>query len=175
MDLLLAPFVVATSLLTVAGAQKVLDPRNAVGAIRALGLPASDAGVRAGSALEVAIGVGALATGSSVAVVLVVASYLAFAVFVEAARRHGTMIGTCGCFGHDETPPSFVHVVADLACAGVAVGWLAIGDGAPLDVLADTPWAGVPLAGLCALALWLLYEVMTDLPRALAAARAVAR
>lgn len=175
MDVLLAPFVVAAALLTLAGAQKVVDPRNAVGAMRALGLPASDAAVRAGSGVELVVGVTALFVGSPTPAVVVALSYLVFAAFVAAARRRGTMIGTCGCFGHEETPPSLIHVVVDVALAAVAIGWAIVADRAPIDAVADSPAAGLPLVGLCALGAWLLFAVMTQLPRTLAAARMVSQ
>ena len=117
------PLVIAAALLAIAGAQKVLDPRHTVGALRALGVRVSNRTVRAGAAVELAIGVTALATGNRVAVVLVAVSYVAFAVFVETARRRGTMIGSCGCLGSRDTPPSLVHVVLDLALAAGAVAY----------------------------------------------------
>ena len=53
---------------------------------------------------------------------LVAVSYLAFAGFVIVALRSGAPISSCGCFGKVDTPPSVVHVVLDVAFAGVAVG-----------------------------------------------------
>ena len=38
---------------------------------------------------------------------------------VPEARR-GTMIGSCGCFGREETPPHPSHVVLNLVLAAVA-------------------------------------------------------
>ena len=105
MSALTAPALVAAGLLVLAGAQKVLDPAMTVGALRALGLPSAPALVRVGAATEMVLGASALSTGDPALWVLVAVSYLAFALVVVAAIRKGTMIGSCGCFGREDTPP----------------------------------------------------------------------
>src|SRR3546814_7851889 len=94
-----------------------------VGALRAMRLPSSALLVRAGSAAELVLGVAAIVVGGAVLWWLVAVSYLAFAGFVLAALRKGTMIGTCGCFGREETPPHWSHVALNvvLAVGGAAV------------------------------------------------------
>jgi hypothetical protein len=170
---LTAPSLVAAPLLALAGGQKLVDPELTVGALRALGLPASPLAVRVGAAAELALGVAALAVGGSVLWWLVAASYLLFAAFVVAALRAGTMIGSCGCFGRDETPPHPVHVVLDVALAAVAAATAVQSSGSPLAGLADHPGESVVLVLLAVLALALLYAAFVDLPRALVAGRAV--
>jgi hypothetical protein len=160
------PFVVAAALLALAGAQKLLDPQNTVGALRALGVPARAAVVRGGAAVELAVGVAALTVAHPLPGIFVALSYLAFAVFVGAALRRGTMIGTCGCLGRAETPPSRVHVVINVGFGLVAIAWAARhGDGAPLDGLAGAPGSGIPFVMLAALGVALVYVALTDLPR----------
>ena len=78
--------------------------------------------MRVGGAVEVVIGVAALLVGGPCCSRRWWrARYLAFAGFVVVALRTGAPISSCGCFGKVDTPPSVVHVVLDLAFAGVAV------------------------------------------------------
>ncbi|HLT70461.1 MAG TPA: MauE/DoxX family redox-associated membrane protein [Acidimicrobiales bacterium] len=169
MDPLTGPALVTAGLLVVAGALKVVDPEMTVGALRALGLPSSPSLVRAGAAAEAALGVAALAVGGPVLWGLVATSYLAFGAFVAAARRAGTMVGSCGCFGREETPPHPVHIALDLVLTAAAVAVAATVDGAPLAGVADDPGAGAVVVGLSALALHLAHAAFVELPRALAA------
>lgn len=171
MPALTAPALVAAALLAVAGAQKVLDPTMTVGALRALRLPSSPLLVRAGSALELALGVAAIAVGGAALWWGVVASYVLFAAFVVAALRKGTMIGSCGCFGREETPPHWSHIVLNLALAGLAAATAVRTPGALLDALLDRPGTGAAVAVLAALAIYLLYAAYVELPRTLAAGR----
>jgi hypothetical protein len=166
---------VAAALLALAGGQKLVDPTMTVGALRALRVPASPTVVRMGSAAELALGVVALAVGGRLTWVLVAISYLAFGVFVVAALRADTMIGTCGCFGRDETPPHPLHVGLDLALAAVALACAAVASGSPLDVVVEHPGEGAVLVALAALGVWLLHAAFVDLPRALAAGSTVTR
>lgn len=175
MPALTAPALVAAALLALAGAQKLLDPTMTVGALRALRWPANPLLVRVGSAAELVLGIVAIAAGGAVAWGLVAASYLAFAAFVATALRHGTMIGSCGCFGRDETPPHRLHVGLDLALAAVAVGMAVASPAAPLDALADHPADAVAVVAAAALALALLYAAFVELPRTLAVGRASVR
>lgn len=167
MPVLTAPALVAAALLVVAGAAKVADPVNTVGALRAMRLPASPALVRVGAAVEATVGAAAALVGGSVWWSLVAASYLAFTAFVVAALRTGTMIGSCGCFGHEDTPPHPVHVVLDLALAGVAIA-AAVQGLVPATSIADDPGWGIVVVALSALGVYLVYAAFVDLPRAAA-------
>jgi hypothetical protein len=171
MPALTGPALVAALLIAVAGAAKAADPTMTVGALRALGLPTSPQLVRAGAAAELALGLLAIVVGVPALWWLVAASYLAFAGFVVAALRAGTVIGSCGCFGREDTPPHVIHVVLDLALAGVAVAAAVRDIGAPLDAILDDPGQGVVVAGLSVLAVFLLLAAFVDLPRALVQAR----
>lgn len=160
------PALVAALLLAGAGALKLVDPAMTAGALRALGLPSAPWLVRAGAGAELVLGVVAVVVGGAVLWALVAASYLAFAAFVVVALRAGTMVGSCGCFGREETPPHPVHVAVDLALAAAAAGAAAQGL-APLDALADAPGPGVVVAALSVLAAALVYVALVELPRAL--------
>ena len=149
------PALAAAALLVLAGAQKVADPTMTVGALRSLRLPGSPLLVRLGSLVEMAVGLAAVFSGGAVTWGLVALSYAAVAGFVGLALRSGTMIGTCGCFG----------VVGGLAAVQLTE---------PLATsITDDPAEGIVVVLLSALAVGLLYGAFVDLPRALAAARAV--
>lgn len=169
MPALTVPALAAAALLAVAGAQKLLDPSMTVGALRALRLPSSPTLVRAGSALELGIGVGALSAGGAVLWGLVSLSYLAFAAFVAAALRAGTMIGSCGCFGREDTPPHRTHVLLNVVLAALAGATAATSSGPLVDALTDDPGRAVPAVALAIVALGLLWAVYVELPRTLAA------
>jgi hypothetical protein len=171
MPLLTGPALVAAALIGLAGAQKLVDPAMTVGALRALGLPSSAALVRAGSAAELALGAAALANGAPVVWWVLAASYVAFTGVVLAALRRGTMIGSCGCFGREDTPPHWSHVVVNLALAGTAAAAALRRMAAPVESLADDAGQAVVVVGLAALALYLLHAVYVDLPRTLVAGR----
>ena len=86
-----------------------------VGALRALRLPAVAVGW-CGSARPPSWRSGSRPSRSAAPALwwAVAVSYLAFGAFVVGALRAGTMIGSCGCFGREETPPHAIHVVLDL-------------------------------------------------------------
>lgn len=172
MSPLAAPVLVAAALLVLAGAQKVFDPDQASGALRSLGLPSDSRLVRSGAAVEGMVGLVAVTVGGAVPWALVAASYITFTAFVVAAMRAGTMVGSCGCFGREETPPSWIHVVLNLALASAAMA-AAVRAEIPLDELGKASALHVVvLVGVTAVAVALAYGAYVDLPRARAAAAA---
>jgi hypothetical protein len=178
-SVLAGPFAIAAVLLAAGGALKALRPRDTAQALTAVGIgfprwfPARVA-VRLGGGVEALIGVAALMVGGPVLCALVAASYLAFAVFVVVALRTGAPISSCGCFGKVDTPPSVVHVVLDVAFAGVAAAAAVTGDVALPDVLADQPLVGIPFVLLLAIGCSLVFLAFTALPKTMAAVREVA-
>lgn len=171
MSALTGPALVVAGLLLIAGAQKLLDPTMTVGALRSLGVQATPGLVRAGSAAEVCLGAAAVVSGSPVIWWLAAASYLAFNVVVGAALRRGTMIGSCGCFGREETPPHWSHLVLNCALGGTAAA-IALGSTrAPVDELGNDPAAGAVVVALAALALYLLHTLYVEVPRVLVGSR----
>ena len=112
----------------------------------------------------------AVAVGGPVAWALVATSYLAFTAFVLAALRHGTMVGSCGCFGREDTPPHASHVVLNLALAGVAVGLAISGAGPAVDGFGADPMRSATVVGLATVGLYMLHALYVDLPRVLAMA-----
>ncbi len=145
MTALAGPYAAVALLLLVAALAKFVEPTFTVGALRAAGLPARSSVVRGASGAEAAIAIWALATGARPASVLLAASYLALGGFVVMALGRGLPIGSCGCFGQPDTPPTVAHVMLDLGAGLVAL------------LVAMRP-VGAPLAptGLHGLA-WLAY------------------
>ena len=179
MSVLAGPFAIATVLLAVGGAAKAVRPRDTAQALTAVGirfprvLPARVV-VRVGGAVEAIIGIAALLVGGPVLCALVALSYVAFAGFVLVALRTGAPISSCGCFGKVDTPPSIVHVVLDLAFAGVAAAAAFVGDVALPDVLGDQPLLGIPFLLLLVIGCSLVFLAFTSLPKTMAVVREVA-
>jgi hypothetical protein len=116
--------VVASLLALGAGAAKLRSPRTAVVAMRAVGLPSSDALVRLGSLIECAIAGLALASPPWIARVLLALSYGALAAFVAVAVRTGAAVD-CGCFGTVGGAVGRRHLTLNLVvCLGVGASLL---------------------------------------------------
>jgi hypothetical protein len=166
---LAGPFVVAAALLGLGGASKALDPGDTARALGTMGLPSSRVLVRAGGAVELVIGVGALTFGNRAFAALVALSYLGFLAFVVLARIRHAPLSSCGCFGRVDTPPSAIHMVVN-AVAVFAAGAVVVdpGVGVP-DVLAGQPLFGLPFLLLAMVGVYLSFVALTALPRALAA------
>jgi hypothetical protein len=172
---LAGPFIVIAALVGAAGTLKLGRPATTARALGQMGLPSSAGLVRLGAGVEVAVAAGALAWGSRPFAAALALSYLGFAGFVVAALRRGVPLSSCGCFGVQDTPPTYGHVVLNLAAAGVATA-VALGSphGAALADLGamDAPMLlrGVFLV-LVAASTWFAYVALTLLPRLLAGAR----
>jgi hypothetical protein len=164
MPALLGPALVAAAVLAVAGAQKLLAPQMTAGALRALGWPSSATAVRLGAAAELALAVGAVATGNRLVWDLIGLSYLAFAGFVWVALQRGAAIGSCGCFGRADTAPHPVHVVLDLLLAASAAGAAATFDRAPLDAMGDHPGGAALVVVFSLAAAAAVYAAFTKAP-----------
>ncbi|MFZ6005529.1 MAG: MauE/DoxX family redox-associated membrane protein [Actinomycetota bacterium] len=161
------PALLAATLLSLAGAQKLVDPTSAVGALRALGMPSSGAAVRIGSAVELGLGVLAVVLGLPLLWWAVAASYIGFTAFVASALRHGTMIGSCGCFGRDDTPPHRTHIYLNLLMAAVAAATPSFIDGSILDALMGGGVRAALLVGVVTIGVYLAYATYVLLPRTL--------
>ncbi|HZQ28220.1 MAG TPA: MauE/DoxX family redox-associated membrane protein [Acidimicrobiales bacterium] len=159
------PFAAAAALLVAAGGAKIWRPGTTTKALRQAGLPARDTAVRVGAAVEVVVGVAALA-GNTAGAAAVAMSYLLFAAFVGLGLRKGSPISTCGCFGEPDAAPTAIHLVFNLAAALVAA-WAAVGSAVvPLRrVLAHQPLAGLPFLVITGVTGYLAYLAMSVLPR----------
>src|SRR4051794_38178007 len=134
-DVALAPFLAASGLLVLAGVPKLRDPMPLVRALRSVGLPGGRGLVRVAAAAEVVVGTAALLVPGRVTGALVAAAYLAFTGFVALALARGGLLGSCGCFGRPDTPPTRSHllVTAVLAASGVVTA-----------LQPSSPWAAAP-------------------------------
>lgn len=124
---------VALTLLAASGVAKLIDPEPTTGALRAARLPSSRSTVRALGVVEISAAVVGLAWGGPW-LLLAVALYAGFTLFTYAAVRHELPIQSCGCFGRDDTPPSWVHVVFN-GLSVIALGYLTAVKGSPV------PWS----------------------------------
>lgn len=159
------PLYAFAALLFGAGVAKLGRPHDTVRALAALGAPVGAAVVRAGAALEVVVGAWCVLAGGRWAAAAVAASYASFAVFVGVALVADAPIGSCGCFGEPDTPPTVAHLALCLgAVAAGAAGWSSRAVGLPAAVFAR-PGQGPALLLLAAAAAYAAYLVMAVAPR----------
>jgi hypothetical protein len=166
---LAGPFLVTVALLLAGGALKVVRPAFTARAMREMGLPVSATAVRAVAVAEVAIAAGALVGGGRILAALVAASYAGFAAFVAAALRRGVPVSSCGCFGADDTPPTTVHLVLNLAAVAVAGAVALSGSGAggltEITTLEGSLLLRVAFLASTAASVWLAYVALAVLPK----------
>ena len=159
------PFLIATLLLAAAGVSKLIDPTMTVGALRASGIRVPEGAVRAAGGAEALLAIAAAVTGAPVLAGAVGMSYLVFTAFVIVALARHLPIGTCGCFGRTDTPPSALHVIVNLGAA-VSAFAIAARDGGGLgSVVRDQPLAGVPLLLLVLTGAYAAFAVLTVVPQ----------
>jgi hypothetical protein len=162
-EALSGPFVIAALALCVAGVAKLRSPRPAAEALRAAGLPSHPSLVRAFAAAELALGLYAALSASTIAAFVVAAMYAGFAgLTLVLHRRHAA----CGCFGADGAPASPGHSAISAALAATATAtaiWHAHG----LRWIADRPpaTAGALAIGIAG-AVFALVVAYSELPAA---------
>ena len=158
----------AALLLAAAGAAKLIRPADGFAGL--VGFGSGLLLVRLLGGAEVAAGVAALWLGGPVAASAVGLLYCGFALVVGRALVTGAE--TCGCFGRLDTPPSRIHVVANLALAGSS--FAAVGADSPAipaiaRTLVDSPVVGTALAVEIVVLAGLALVAFTALPEALTA------
>jgi hypothetical protein len=146
----LVPFLAAAALLLVAGVEKIRTPHYTRDAFDALGVPGGAAAIRALGTVEIVAGAAAVASAfglgaPSVAAIAVASLYVLFAAAILRLLTSGTPVRSCGCLGSTDTPPSYLHVGVNVACALFACAYAAT----PETLRAAT--SGEPLAYLIAL------------------------
>jgi hypothetical protein len=157
-------FLISATLLALSGGAKLADPAPTSGALAAASLPAGTVWARLLGGLEVGIAAIALTAGGALGVSLAII-YAAFAAFVLVALRRDLPIQSCGCFGKVDTPPSTLHVVADVVAAGSGV-WVAVtGAGGLAAALEGQPLFGLPYLALLGIGVAALYLILAELPR----------
>jgi hypothetical protein len=164
-SLLSGPYVAAAALLIVSGAAKARRPASTVAALRGLRLPGSAFLVRLLAGAELIIGSAALFCGDRWSSALMATSYLAFASFVLFAMTRGEALGSCGCFGQPDTPPSALHVLLTAGASAVGLGAAFRPPGPLVDDIVSSPARGLAFVVLTGCCVWFAYLVLTLLPR----------
>lgn len=164
-------FLIVTVLLAVAGVSKLIDPTMTVGALRSAGIRVSGGVVRGAGGGEAVLAVAAAVTGAPVFAGAVGVSYLVFTAFVIVALTRHLPIGTCGCFGRIDTPPSALHVVVNLGAAASAFAVAARAGSGIASVVRDQPLSAAPLFVLVLAGAYAAFSLLTVVPL-LAAQRA---
>ena len=170
---LYGPVAAAAALLAAGGAAKLARPNTTANVLDKLGVPVATAVVRVGAAAELVIAAFALAYGTRAIVLLVAASYAAFAAFVVVAKVRRLPISSCGCFGEVDAPPTFTHAAVNIVAAGCAFSVAMTGGTAPslVSVCRELAWRSLPLFAFVALASYAAFLVMSVLPRTLETAK----
>jgi hypothetical protein len=156
------PFLAASALLIVAGVPKLVDPLPLVRAVRSAGLPGGRTSVRLIAAAETAVGIWAILAPGRLTAGLVSTAYLLFTAFVALALRRGGVLGSCGCFGRPDTPPTRAHLALTAAAtlmSGAVAASPSLGAWAPalsIDAVAT--------AAAAALIAFLAWQVLAVLP-----------
>lgn len=165
-----APLWVFALLLVVSGASKVRAPSATEGALRASGLPGSRTLVRLLGTVEVVVGVAAIGLGTAATSAAVALLYLGFTGFVVNALVRDLPVGSCGCFGREDTPPTWIHVV--LTAIGVAAGIAATVEApGPVDQALRSASAPLLVVLLTGVAFAFAYMSLTALPKTLGATK----
>jgi hypothetical protein len=171
---LIGIFFVACGLLVLAGAAKAVRPDDTARALVLLfarnapwapSIRRARLAVRLGALLEGALGAAALLLPRPATAALVAASYALFICVVLYARRAGGVLATCGCFGRPDTPPTFLHVVLNLAfvVSAVAVTIRPPDASSLFAFLGHQPWLGAPLIFVTGVGVWLAYLALSPL------------
>ena len=167
MDVVVALHAAAALLLVVAGLAKLLRPAPTTDLLSTLGLPQHPAltlGIGSG---ECVVGVAALGVGGPLAAAATGALYLGFVFVVWRAISAGAV--SCGCFGRVDAPPSWIHIVGNLALA--VVSFVAVSGESPLEVMDDQPVGGLGFVLVVGVLAGLALVAFTALPEALGARR----
>lgn len=169
--LLAGPFLAAGVLLVAAGVPKIIDPMPLIRAVRQAGLPAGRTSIRLLALAETLVGSYALVAPGRASGLLVALAYLVFTVFVARALARGGVLGSCGCFGKPDTPPTRTHLVVTGVIVAVA-GAVALDPPAgPRASVGATDLTTLAFAGLLAFLAWMVLAVLPGLsPKVIRAA-----
>lgn len=121
---------------------------------------------------EITLTIAAIAVGSPLLWAGVAVVYAVFTVFILWALREGDVLGSCGCFGREDTPPTPGHAAFNAAAATIA--GLAVVDPVRLTDFDGSVFAAALLVCLLALGTAVAIAALTELPRTLALAKGTA-
>lgn len=161
-----------TAVLVLAGVAKVTRPTATATALGEISIPSPVHAARLLGAFEVVVGVSAILVGSPVLWALVAALYASFTVFVLWALQAESPIGSCGCFGQEDTPPTPGHAAFNAAAAAVSA--LAISSPVRPSDFDGTALEAVVFVSLIGIGVVVAVLALTSLPRVLALANGTA-
>lgn len=162
---LAAPLYIATGVLILAGLAKAMRPSATAGALRELSIPSPLLAARVLGVSEIVLGLVAIVTGHWLAWTGVGVGYLSFTIFVLWALRDPSRIGSCGCFGREDTPATPGHLAFNAAAATVAL--LAAFDPVTLSSFSGSSFEAILAAVLIGAGIWISIVSLTVLPRTL--------
>ena len=122
---------------------------------------------------EVALTIAAIAIGASILWAGVAIAYAAFTIFMFWALRDGGIVGSCGCFGREDTPPTPGHAAFNAAATTTA--GLAIVDPVRISDFEGSAFSAVLLAALVTVGTAAAIAALTELPRTMALAKGTAK
>lgn len=172
MNALAGPLYVVTGVLLVAGIAKIVRPSATATALRELHIPAPLRSAQLLGVAELVLAITAVATGHPLLWAGVAVSYSAFTVFILWALRGNGAIGSCGCFGREDTPPTPGHAAFNAAAATLAA--LAVADPLKISQFDGSNLQALLLIMLVSLGVLLVVAALTTLPRLLALANGTA-
>jgi hypothetical protein len=159
---------VVAATLVASGVVKVASPDAVSDALRRLRLPSGRTAGQALGLAEIALGALAIAFGGPVAAGVLALWYGLLAVAAALLLRGGA--ASCGCFGADSAPPSWLHVALDGVAGAIAVGAAMAGTPGTVDVLAELGWTSVLFLPFVVLGTIAFIAAFDLLPRVLAEA-----
>ncbi|HVF18914.1 MAG TPA: MauE/DoxX family redox-associated membrane protein [Mycobacteriales bacterium] len=160
MEAVVGPYLAATALLAVGGAPKTWSPGDTTRALRAMRLPVTRPLVRLIGLAEVVSAAAAVALPGRTSALVVAGWYAVFAAVVALALRTRVPLGSCGCFGAAESPPSVLHLLLVVGAAAVSLAVAATG---ARSLLPEQTSYALVVIGLAGMAAWFGYLVMTRL------------
>jgi len=155
-------FFVVCEVLLISGIAKILFPSPTQSALSTVGLPSSLFFVRSLGLIEILSGVLGILLGGIYLPVIIGALFAFFTIFILFALRNG-QVASCGCFGATESPPSLLHVFANLLFMVIAL--LAVGVDGLSHVLGAQPARGIPFIIAILLGALASYLILAYAPR----------
>ena len=150
---------------------KIASPTATQGALVQSGLPSSRTLVRLLGVLELAVGVWAIASGTTMSSVAIAVLYLGFSAFVLNALVRKLPVASCGCFGKEDTPPSWIHVAVTALGFGAGVLAGVIPPSGAGSLLSELGSEAILFLAFVLLAVAFAYMSLTTLPKTLGVAK----
>ena len=155
-------YFVICEVLVISGISKILSPLPTKSALSTIGLPSRSSLVRLLGLTEILIGILGILVGGRYLPLITGALFAFFSVFILFALRNG-QVASCGCFGATTSPPSLIHLFANLMFMTIAL--LAIGVDGLGSALDGQPGKGIPYVIAVLLGALGTYLIMAFTPR----------